>query len=820
MLFRILGVLFVNISFTLASTTITGVVVNAQSGKPIQDANIRILVSDIGDASDIDGSFLITLKMEGSHTVAASAIGFEMKKKEIFSKDGEDIHIQFELSPAIIQLDPIMVLKERSSVVGLGHNFLRIPGSASVVTQKDLEKYNDSDINRIVARIPGVYTQEEDGFGLRPNIGMRGTGVERSSKINIMEDGIPIAPAPYASPAAYYSPTAGRMESFEVRKGSSQIKYGPHTTGGALNYVSTSIPEDFRVKAKLFGGQFNTIKSHVNVGGSTQTFGYLMETYIDKTNGFKNIDHAGSNTGYKKSDYLAKVRFNTPLSFSMPAALEAKYSVTDELSNETYLGLSRSDFLANPLRRYAASGIDEMDADHTQTVLTAVVKPLNNMDITAAYYKNNFGRNWYKLSKAGGSSISSILMDGNNHTSYSLLSAEDTDDDVFQIKANNRIYESKGVQFVANSHFSILNTSHNIMFGFRSHSDEMDRFQKVDKYGMDSKKLVMTTEGIWGTGSKNNRFYLADAKSYFIEDVFDIGVMRFTLGVRAEDLTITRKEWKGDASGGEGSWNDPLRTLSPSIKSKKMNAIVPGAGLIWNLSSSLSLMSGIHKGFSPPGPGVDQEEEVKSEESINLEIGLRYNSGLTSIESIIFNNNYENLLGDDTQFAGEGTYDQFNAGEVNIKGLEVVASHIFRIDKKMIPIHLSYTFTSTEFLSNFESSFEPWGTVSAGYELPYVPNHQLFAEAGLESELLSCYFRFRQIGSMRTVAGSGRIDPVFSTDDVSLLDFSVDYTITKSNSLFLNIYNIFNNSSVVAARPAGVRPTMPRNIIAGIKIKL
>ena len=85
-------------------------------------------------------------------------------------------------------------------------------------------------------------------------------------------------------------------------------------------------------------------------------------------NGFKNIDHAGSNTGYKKSDYLAKVRFNTPRSFSMPAALEVKYSVTDELSNETYLGLSRSDFLANPLRRYAASGIAENDVG----ALTAV----------------------------------------------------------------------------------------------------------------------------------------------------------------------------------------------------------------------------------------------------------------------------------------------------------------------------------------------------------------------------------------------------------------------------------------------------------------
>ena len=142
------------------------------------------------------------------------------------------------------------------------------------------------------------------------------------------------------------------------------------------------------------------------------------------------------------------------------------------------------------------------------------------------------------------------------------------------------------------------------------------------------------------------------------------------------------------------------------------------------------------------------------------------------------------------------------------------------MDKKKIPIHLSYTFTSTEFLSNFESSFDPWGTVSAGDELPYVPNHQLFAEAGLESELLSCYFRFRQIGRMRTVAGSDKITPLFSTDDISLLDFSVDYTITESNILFVNIYNIFNNSSVVAARPAGLRPTMPRNIVAGIKIKL
>ena len=95
-------------------------------------------------------------------------------------------------------------LIEEVVVIGSKDEIRKIAGSGGIIEEEQLDRMDYTDLNQILSSIPGVYFREEDGFGLRPNIGIRGATTDRSQKITMMEDGILIGPAPYSAPAAYY----------------------------------------------------------------------------------------------------------------------------------------------------------------------------------------------------------------------------------------------------------------------------------------------------------------------------------------------------------------------------------------------------------------------------------------------------------------------------------------------------------------------------------------------------------------------------------------------------------------------------------------
>lgn len=695
-----------------------------------------------------------------------------------------------------IALDAVEVLAESKSITS--GMFLRNAEPSDVVSKSELDQFRYTDIHRIVGRIPGVYISEEDGLGLRPNIGVRGTGSLRMEKLNVMEDGVLIAPAPYASPAAYYSPTAGRMESIEVRKGSTQIKHGPFTTGGSLNYISTSIPTSKLNSVSLDIGSFGKTLMQVRSGDSMGKFAYLIELYSDKMDGFKELD-GGGDTGYTKTDFMTKLRY----SFSESHALEFKYSMTDELSDETYLGLTDADYSDNPLRRYRATALDEMDADHSQVMLSYAAKINDNMSLAIVGYSNDFARNWYKLNKVNGMSLSSITKptaDGWNEF-YLLMDAENSADDAYRIKANNREYYSSGVQAV----FNVYAGNHDIQAGVRIHSDEMDRFQWEDRYGMQNGKLVMTTQAT--KGSDSNRIDSAEATALFIEDRFTSGDMTVTAGARYEEITVMRDDW---------GKTDPDRSETPSQRKHSMDVVVPGIGIEYAINEFQTVSVGVHKGFAPPGPGTSgvTDKAVDPETSMNTEIGFKSNQGLNSLEFTLFTNSYDNLLGADTAASGGGSDELFNGGAVDISGFELYLRRIL-VDNGRIqmPLELSWTSTNSEFQESFDGF---WGEVSKGDELPYLPDTMISLNLGLNVDKLSANISMKKTSEMRTVAGSGRIAESNATDELTIIDLGLRYALQDNIRLSVGINNFMDDDGIAARRPYGARPTMPRSFSLGV----
>ncbi len=221
-------------------------------------------------------------------------------------------------------------------------------------------------------------------------------------------------------------------------------------------------------------------------------------------------------------------------------------------------------------------------------------------------------------------------------------------------------------------------------------------------------------------------------------------------------------------------------------------------------------------------PSFSSSEGSLPEESINYELGLRYHSGALSGQAVLFYNDYDNLLGSDLAAAGgNGSSELYNGGEVVSKGLEFQTSYDFltkRNSEWRAPITFVYTYTDATFQNSFDSSFEGWGEVSVGDELPYLAHHTFTTMLNLSHQKFSFNISGRYQGEMRTVAGQGSIPGNERTDAYFVLDANVSYMLHRRVTLFGSITNLSDEVYVVARRPAGLRPGMPRAFQGGLKV--
>lgn len=690
----------------------------------------------------------------------------------------------------------------------------RTAGSAHTIGGARLKRFELDDPMALLQAVPGVQVRGEDGFGLRPNIGLRGANPDRSKKVTLMEDGVLFGPAPYSAPAAYYFPLVTRMEAVRVVKGPAAIVYGPQTIGGAVDFVTRDLGPGMSAGLDVALGQWMYAKGHGYFAVGNDTTSFVLEGVHLRSDGFKHVvELPNANTGFQRNEWMMKGRHRVTLG-GLSNVFTLKLGFSSEESNETYLGLTDADFRADPLRRYVTSQLDHMSNQRTSVSLQHRLEG-PGFTLTTTAYRHDFHRTWRKVNHLGGSDLSDVLAApgaARNQLYLGVLRGElDTQSalETLYIGPNRRDFVSQGLESVFRADLQTGPLTHAFEARARFHFDSIQRLHTEDGFLLRGGALVgdgqPTTVLVSGLDATS-------AVALSVSDAIRWGRVTLTPGVRAEFI-----------------FSSSRNALADSFTTANTNVLLPGLGAYVAITEQLGALAGVYRGFSPPNPGVPN---AQPELAMNVEGGARWSrkaSGGERLEVIGFFNDYANLT-DTCTFSsgcdGENLDRQFSAGRAHIYGLEVFGEKRLKLGPVTLPLSAAYTLTGTRLLSSFRSEDPVLGNAQEGDELPYVPRHMLNVAAGVDWWRLSAHAQFTFIDRMREVAGQGDFDsgsaaglkPSWTTDAQATLDVHLGFKVTSWASVYFDARNVFDQHAIVARRPFGARPNAPRTLIGGLKL--
>jgi len=483
----------------------------------------------------------------------------------------------------------------------------------------------------------------------------------------------------------------------------------------------------------------------------------------------------------------------------------------DEVSNQSYVGLSGQSFNANPRVRYGMTQYDEMNNDGDQKSLT-YLGDFEKFRVIASTWSNDYHRDWFKVDKANnnsdhgvGNGINTVISAANAGNENAQAILDGTLAVQVKLKHNNRFYTNEGYQFKVSTDVK----NHNITIGYRDMEDSESRYQNYECFDQSANgtnsALYACSSGYTGS---NNRLRVSKATSFYIEDKITIGALALTIGHRSEDYDQV-----------ENRWNDgvPTRTMLASgyPKTKDGDHSTTGFGATYDLNENLQLVAGFHEGMTAMF-GTDPEK------ADNMELGFRYAKNDSSLEAFYFASDYKNLKAvcKNSQGGDCNDGDIFDGGAVDVSGIEISGSHIFNGSEGMLyPIGLTFTSTDATFKNSFDDDGEYWGVVAAGDDVPYVPSSSLALVVGfINSNGLSGNIRLVENGSACSTASCGVNQNI---EAHSFIDLNLRKPLNDKTDVYFVMENILDHEDIVARAPKdGARSQKPRTLKVGFTYKL
>ena len=669
------------------------------------------------------------------------------------------------LYAATEQTQQVVVLPTIQVIGSQEDSISKIPGAAVIVSQEQIQQFTPSSTEEILKRVSGVYVKPEEESAIVANIGMRGIS-SADYKTLILEDGVPVAAGLFVGNGRYYNPRIQRMDSIEVLKGSSALRYGPMNIGGVVNY-RTKQPKDGAL-VDLSIGSWDTYKTTVELGGSSPTKDSNVGAILSWAKSDCFMDKS-----YEMKD--AVIKAGTAIGDNQWVGVKFTHYEND--ANISYRGQFLGEYHAKKQNNPAPDDWflterNSFDINHRWDI-----NP--DTELQTLLYWSEMNRDYWRY--------------GVNATASQAAGRWIYTDNV---SGNNRAFERIGAETRLIAKNTIFNLPGEAEIGLRVMNE------KMDDVTINATRATPRT----GTTAKDTKDS-AKSVALYAQNRFDISdQLSVTPGVRVE-----RYEQQRD----DKQKNETVKTSNTEV--------MPGLGVTYQFIPAVQLYASVYKAFSPALNGDSlsgmKDQKLDAETAVSWELGLRGQQDAVRYELTAFRMDFDNQI---IPANSNSDFQTTNGGKTYNQGLEGAVSLEFENGFDV--------FANLTWIANAEFKGDRYnknGSLKSkdGDRVPYTPEWVAnlgvgYTYAGLRSQLSANYTGSQFTDELNTKPIVENTSGFFTgkIDAYTTVDLTTRYTLNDQVEFYGAVKNLEDKRYIASLRQ-GIYVGPERSFEVGVRYR-
>ena len=229
--------------------TLTGLVVDEETGKSLVGVNVVVQKTVLGASTDGTGRFTIERVPPGTYGLDVSMMGYRTRTIDgITVRAGERVFLEIRLTETVITLDPIVVTAGRHpQSLSLSHQ------AVEVIAHPEIIRRQSRRMEEALFTVSGVHFNEG-------NISVRGSSgysvYNVGSRVLLMIDGVPVLTSDLGAINWDMLPLLD-VDRIEVVKGAGSALYGSSAMGGVVNVLTRSPSPQGRLQVRTLVGVYD-----------------------------------------------------------------------------------------------------------------------------------------------------------------------------------------------------------------------------------------------------------------------------------------------------------------------------------------------------------------------------------------------------------------------------------------------------------------------------------------------------------------------------------------------------------------------------------